>query len=137
MLGPIEMSGPNCSQRNNSAPTEPQLEPIATARLRDATNTNRIVIAPVGSTIINEEGEEQELKRTAVSGIMSEGMFCDARMLGWGDGSNGVAAQVPESYKPGMSPPKEKPMQKKKEEENRLPAVEVEPLFEKKLTKVS
>ena len=105
--------------------------------LVDQTRTNRIVIAPVGSKIINEEGEEQVLKRTAVSGIMSDGMFCDARMLGWGDGSNGVAAQVPENYKPGMSPPKEKPVQKKKDEENRLPAVEVEPLFEKKLTKVS
>jgi hypothetical protein len=88
----------------------------------------------VGSTIINDEGEEITLKRTSVGGIPSEGMFCDAGMLGWGSGSAGIAAQVPESYEPGSAPPTTKPGAPKKEEAA-APASEVKGLFEKKLTK--
>ena len=58
----------------------------------------RIVVAPTGSTIINDEGEEITLKKTSISGVNSEGMFCDAKMLGWGAGSVGIAAQVPSSF---------------------------------------
>ena len=54
--------------------------------------SSRIVIAPVGSTIVNDEGEEMTLKKTNVGGIPSEGMFCDSRMLGWGSGSSRVEA---------------------------------------------
>ncbi len=93
------------------------------------------MIAPIGSTIINDEGEEQTLKKTSVGGIPSEGMFCDAKMLGWGSGSVGIAAQVPESFEPGAAPPKTKPGAPKSSEETSTPAVEVKGLFEKKLTK--
>lgn len=95
---------------------------------------HRIVIAPVGSTIINDEGEEITLKKTPVGGIPSEGMFCDARMLGWGSGAAGIAAQVPDSYEPGSAPPTTKPGAPRKEEAP-APASEVKGLFEKKLTK--
>eukprot|EP00581_Thalassiosira_minuscula_P008167 CAMPEP_0183713154 /NCGR_PEP_ID=MMETSP0737-20130205/8096_1 /TAXON_ID=385413 /ORGANISM="Thalassiosira miniscula, Strain CCMP1093" /LENGTH=174 /DNA_ID=CAMNT_0025941903 /DNA_START=56 /DNA_END=580 /DNA_ORIENTATION=- len=96
---------------------------------------SRIVIAPIGSTIINDEGEEQTLKKTNVGGIPSEGMFCDSRMLGWGSGSAGIAAQVPDSYEPGMAPPTSKPGAPQKSSEEAVPATEVKGLFEKKLTK--
>ncbi|KAL7528717.1 hypothetical protein ACHAXR_002592 [Thalassiosira sp. AJA248-18] len=96
---------------------------------------SRIVIAPVGSTIINDEGEEQTLKKASVGGIPSEGMFCDSRMLGWGSGSAGIAAQVPESFEPGMAPPTSKPGAPKGGGGEGVPAVEVPGLFEKKLTK--
>lgn len=71
---------------------------------------------------------------------MSEGMFCDARMLGWVGGAEGVAAQIPESVGIGAAPPDTKPRSDKavsfeKEKELEVPAVEVKPLFEKKLTK--
>ena len=62
-------------------------------------------------------------------------MFCDSKMLGWGTGSIGLAAQVPESYEPGMPPPKSKPGAPPKSEEATIPAAEVQGLFEKKLTK--
>ncbi|KAL7536081.1 hypothetical protein ACHAWF_005356 [Thalassiosira exigua] len=95
---------------------------------------SRIVIAPVGSTIINDEGEEMTLKKTSIGGVSSEGMFCDAKMLGWGSGSIGVAAQVPESYEPGDAPPTSKPGAPRKEEPAPV-AAEVQGLFEKKLSK--
>ena len=65
---------------------------------------SRLVVAPIGSIIINDEGEEITISKTSVGGHVSEGMFCDSRMLGWGTGSAGVAAQVPESYNVGMAP---------------------------------
>ena len=65
---------------------------------------------------------------------MSEGMLCDARMLGWGSGSVGIAAQVPDSFEPGSAPPTSKPGAPKKEEASG-PAAEVKGLFEKKLSK--
>lgn len=95
----------------------------------------RIVVAPIGSTIINDEGEEITLKKTSISGVNSEGMFCDAKMLGWGAGSVGIAAQVPSSFEPGDAPPKTKPGAPKSSGESTIPAVEVEGLFKKKLTK--
>ncbi|KAL9182003.1 hypothetical protein ACHAXT_012346 [Thalassiosira profunda] len=95
---------------------------------------SRIVVAPVGSTITNDEGEEITLKKTSVGGVPSEGMFYDAWMLGWGSGSAGIAAQVPESFAPGSAPPTTKPGAPKKEEAA-IPASEVKGLFEKKLTK--
>ena len=98
--------------------------------------SSRLVVAPVGSTIINDEGEEMEIKKTAVGGVMSEGMFCDSRMLGWGSGSAGIAAQVPDSFEPGSAPPTSKPgAPPTSSSEPAIPAVEVKPLFEKKLTK--
>jgi tRNA-binding EMAP/Myf-like protein len=70
---------------------------------------SRVVVAPVGSTIIDDDGGEIVIKKTTVGGHPSEGMFCDARMLGWGTGSAGIAAQVPESCGVGTSPPTTKP----------------------------
>ena len=42
---------------------------------------SRLAVAPAGSTFINEEGDEATVKKTSVGGVMSEGMFCDSRML--------------------------------------------------------
>ena len=103
----------------------------AATNVRD---NSRLVVAPVGSTVINDEGEEQEIKKTAVGGIMSEGMFCDSRMLGWGSGSAGIAAQVPDSCDLGSAPPTTKPGAPKAESST-VPAAEVKGLYEKKLTK--
>ena len=101
-----------------------------------ANNTSRIAIAPVGSTIIDDSGEELTLKKTPVGGVPSEGMFCDAKMLGWGSGADGIAAQVPDSYEPGTAPPTTKPgAPKSGQAESTIPAVEVKGLFEKKLSK--
>ena len=78
----------------------------------NATNVrdgSRIVVAPIGSCVIDENGEELMIKRTVVSGTSSEGMLCDARMLGWGSGSAGIAAQVPETCAPGSAPPTTRP----------------------------
>lgn len=78
----------------------------------NATNVrdgSRIVVAPIGSCVIDENGEEIIIKKTVVGGISSEGMLCDSRMLGWGSGSAGIAAQVPESYAPGSCPPTTRP----------------------------
>lgn len=95
----------------------------------------RLVVAPIGSTVINDEGEELTITKTTVGGIPSEGMFCDSRMLGWGSGSDGIAAQVPVEFAVGDAPPKSKPGVPKQTSEGTVPAVEVKGLFEKKLTK--
>jgi tRNA-binding EMAP/Myf-like protein len=98
---------------------------------------SRLVVAPIGSIIINDEGEEITISKTSVGGHVSEGMFCDSRMLGWGTGSAGVAAQVPESYNVGMAPPTTKPgvPPPSSSSSESMPTVEVQGLFERKLTK--
>ncbi|KAL7452007.1 hypothetical protein ACHAWC_003755 [Mediolabrus comicus] len=114
---------------------DPIVVVTAATNVRD---NSRLVVAPVGSTIINDEGEEQEIKKTAVGGIMSDGMFCDSRMLGWGSGSAGIAAQVPDSCDLGSIPPTSKPgapNNSSSAESSTVPAVEVKGLYEKKLTK--
>lgn len=79
------------------------------ANVRD---NSRIVVAPVGSTVLDESGEEMEIKKTSVGGVMSEGMLCDSQMLGWKGGAHGVAATVPDSFELGSPPPSEKPRPK-------------------------
>ena len=61
----------------------------------------RVVVATVGAKLKNEES----VKKATVGGVTSEGMLCDAPMLGWVGGGAGAAALLPESYKPaGPSP---------------------------------
>lgn len=96
----------------------------------------RVVVAPCGTTVIDEEGEEITLKKTTVGGVISEGMLCDSRMLGWMGGATGLAVQIPDDFDIGAAPPSSKP--RKGGEENNtsdVPATEVQGLFEKKLTK--
>ena len=96
---------------------------------------NRIVVAPIGSSIINDEGEVQTITKTNVGGIPSEGMFCDSKMLGWGSGSEGIAAQVPAEFEVGDDPPKSKPGAPRQTDGTPAAVGEVKGLYEKKLTK--
>jgi hypothetical protein len=98
---------------------------------------DRIVVAPVGSTVVDASGEEIVIQKTSVGGVMSEGMFCDSRMLGWVGGADGIAAQIPDTYPLGCVPPETKPRNDggTGSDEPQVPAVDVKPLFEKKLTK--
>jgi hypothetical protein len=68
-----------------------------------------VVVAPIGSTVLTEEGEELEIQKTTVGGVVSSGMLCDSRMLGWSGGAAGVAVQVPEGIVIGAAPPATKP----------------------------
>ena len=70
---------------------------------------SRVVVAPAGTTVLNDEGEEMEVTKTSVGGVMSHGMMCDSRMLGWTGGAAAVAVQVPESIAIGEAPPATKP----------------------------
>ena len=36
---------------------------------------SRVAVAPAGTTVLDEEGEELKLKKTMVGGVQSEGMF--------------------------------------------------------------
>jgi len=96
---------------------------------------SRVAVAPVGSTVIDESGSEITIAKTSVGGVMSEGMLCDSLMLGWAGGAAGLAVQIPESIEIGASPPNEKPRVNFEQSEPVLPAADVKPLFEKKLTK--
>mmetsp|Transcript_27813 Transcript_27813/g.50539 ORF Transcript_27813/g.50539 Transcript_27813/m.50539 type:complete len:113 (-) Transcript_27813:810-1148(-) len=84
---------------------------------------------------MDEEGELREVKKAAVGGVISEGMFCDSRMLGWISGGHGVAAQVPSSFELGSAPPASKPRAEELIKASTEPEAEVKGLFEKKLTK--
>eukprot|EP00747_Dinoflagellata_sp_TGD_P080376 gnl/TRDRNA2_/TRDRNA2_160865_c0_seq3.p1 gnl/TRDRNA2_/TRDRNA2_160865_c0~~gnl/TRDRNA2_/TRDRNA2_160865_c0_seq3.p1 ORF type:complete len:180 (-),score=54.22 gnl/TRDRNA2_/TRDRNA2_160865_c0_seq3:52-591(-) len=69
----------------------------------------RVVVATVGSTI-SDKGEDVEVKKSNVGGKPSEGMLCDAPMLGWvGGGGAGAAALLPESFEVGSTPPASRP----------------------------
>jgi tRNA-binding EMAP/Myf-like protein len=103
---------------------------------------SRVVVAPVGSTIVDDAGDEMLIKKTTVGGHISEGMFCDASMLGWGTGSSsGIAARVPESCGVGTPPPTTKPGAHppppvpSSEEGGQQTAAISGGLFERKLTK--
>ena len=66
---------------------------------------SHVVVATVGCVI----GEETLSKRT-VGGRTSEGMLCDAPMLGWVGGGAGAAALVPGmAFPPGSRPPEKRP----------------------------
>ena len=101
---------------------------------------SRVAVAPVGSTVETDDGSLITIQKTTVGGVVSEGMLCDSRMLGWTGGAAGVAVQIPDSIDIGACPPHEKPRgnfatTEQSDAAAAIPAVEVKPLFEKKLTK--
>ncbi len=49
------------------------------------------------------------MKEAKVGGCVSQGMLCDAPMLGWTGGGAGNAALVPDSFEPGDAPPERRP----------------------------
>lgn len=76
---------------------------------------SRVVVALAGTSFLNSEGEELTLKKTIVGEVISDGMFCDSRMLGWSGGECGVPVQLPHSYDIGSAPPSSKPRPKEEE----------------------
>ena len=100
---------------------------------------SRLAVAVVGTAVLNEEGDEIVVKRTSVGGVMSEGMFCDARMLGWQtNASGGIAQLIPDTVQVGDAPPRTKPRPPSTAggtESDETSAAPVQGLFEKKLTK--
>lgn len=96
----------------------------------------RIVVAPVGSSVLNEEGELIQVKKASVGGTISEGMLCDSYMLGWKGGAKGLAAIIPDSFEIGSTPPESKPRGKEAGGDSEQSTAPAAPgLFEKKLTK--
>ena len=95
---------------------------------------SRVVVATIGT----ELSDGTVVQKANVGGCPSEGMLCDAPMLGWTGGGAGAAALVPESFAPGDAPPATRPrldMPSAPEASASAAAVDVKPLFEKKLTK--
>ena len=68
----------------------------------------RCIVATV-DTEIDVNGECEKVKRATVGGVVSEGMLCDSKMLGWAGGAAGVAAHLPDSFAIGSVAPKSKP----------------------------
>lgn len=95
---------------------------------------SRVAVAPVGSTVVTEEGGELTIEKTTIGGTVSEGMLCDSRMLGWTGGAAGIAVQIPESIEIGSAPPSSKPRPNEGMEEAPTGPV-TDGLFERKLTK--
>jgi len=96
---------------------------------------DRLVVAPVGSVVELESGEEITVKKAPVSGVMSEGIFCDSKMLGWTGGAQGVAVQIPENVDLGSAPPSSKPRPGGEPATAAQEAGNHEGLFEKKMSK--
>lgn len=100
---------------------------------------SRVVVACVGAVV--PAGADPDsgtlIARTTVGGAPSEGMLCDAPMLGWGAANANAAVRVPDSFAVGSEPPASKP----RGDGGGAPAEEAAPassepgLFEKKLTK--
>lgn len=71
---------------------------------------SRVVVATVGASVPGSGGDEDvTVAKRSVGGRTSEGMLCDAPMLGWVGGGAGAAALVPESFAPGARPPEKRP----------------------------
>ena len=102
----------------------------------------RLAVAPIGSFILDGSGGDEPIlvKKTTVGGHLSQGIFCDSRMLSWEGGSVGIAAQMDESLALGSPPPGTKPRPKGMNTTNTTAdelaeSSNVEGLFKKKLTK--
>ena len=99
----------------------------------------RVVIAKVGAIL--KDGEA--VKKSNVGGVPSNGMLCDAPMLGWAGGGAGTAVLLPEQFAPGDQCPSSKPrMDGGSDEQSNAPEIKskstgpgVDSLFEKKLSK--
>jgi tRNA-binding EMAP/Myf-like protein len=96
---------------------------------------SRLAVAPIGSTVLSPTGEGMLVTKTSVGGVMSGGIFCDAKMLAWDGGTEKVAAQIDPSVPVGAPPPLNKPRPQIEKVETALPESQVQGLFEKKLSK--
>lgn len=100
---------------------------------------SRVVVALSGSAVLGEDGEMMPVTKATVGGVLSEGMLCDSKMLGWVGGAKGIAVNLPESYTVGCSPPTNKPRANGKggeeEDSTQQSSVPLPGLFEKKLSK--
>ncbi|KPA84028.1 hypothetical protein ABB37_02160 [Leptomonas pyrrhocoris] len=77
--------------------------PVVTA----ATNVkpgDHVVVACVGAEVKGET-----VAKTTVRSFPSQGMLCDAGMLGWVGGGAGAAVVLPASFAPGTRPPTSRP----------------------------
>lgn len=66
-------------------------------------------MAPVGSSVLGTDGEMMDVTKATVGGVISEGMLCDSRMLGWVGGAQGIAVNLPNNFEIGSAPPSSKP----------------------------
>ena len=62
----------------------------------------KVVVAPVGTTIQNQKGEQLKIKRSKIRGVKSEGMIVSEHEIGLGDDQSGIIvmddrAQIGES----------------------------------------
>lgn len=67
------------------------------------------MVALSGTSVLADDGEMMEVTKATVGGVISEGMLCDSRMLGWTGGAKGVAVNLPDSFRCGDKPPSTKP----------------------------
>ena len=66
----------------------------------------------MSSRSVHREVDGEPVKKATVGGVPSEGMLCDAPMLGWKGGGADCAALLPDdahSFAPGDAPPPERP----------------------------
>ena len=111
-------------------------EPCNSAKYNFVINQNRIVVAPLGSSYLDKEGFEVTVEKASIGGVLSGGMFCDSKMLGWTSGGRGIAAILPYTFEIGSVPPPSKPRPPKDSESDEdAPPPEPQGLFEKKLSK--
>lgn len=100
---------------------------------------SRVVVALSGTTVLGEDGEMMPVTKATVGGVVSEGMLCDSKMLGWVGGAKGIAVNLPDSYDVGCPPPTNKPrVNDKGEDEGDSAQQSSDPLpglFEKKMSK--
>jgi tRNA-binding EMAP/Myf-like protein len=95
-----------------------------------------VAVALVGAIVSAENGDEMAIKKTTISGSISEGMLCDSHMLGWSGGASGIAAQIPVDVAIGSIPPKTKPRLIDDRDSTAIATSSPAPgLFERKLTK--
>eukprot|EP00322_Chrysochromulina_rotalis_P010975 CAMPEP_0115857348 /NCGR_PEP_ID=MMETSP0287-20121206/15529_1 /TAXON_ID=412157 /ORGANISM="Chrysochromulina rotalis, Strain UIO044" /LENGTH=250 /DNA_ID=CAMNT_0003311565 /DNA_START=13 /DNA_END=765 /DNA_ORIENTATION=+ len=102
----------------------------------DVSEKMRVVIAVLGSLV-----NEAEVVESVIAGVTSQGLLCDAAMLGWEGGVEGTPALLPSTFTPGDSAPSDKPRRAAAKVDEPafagFDAVDEGPteLFEKKLTK--
>lgn len=71
--------------------------------------SSRVAPAPQVGATVKDGGEEIQIKKMPVGGVVSCGMVCSMPMLGWKGGNAKSAALLPSSFKPGDKPPATKP----------------------------
>ena len=84
-------------------------EPVTIVTNAANVSTGAKVAVALEGTPIGDPDDGEVVTGATIGGVASQGVICDAPMLGWGSANKGRAAVLPQSCAVGGAPPATKP----------------------------